>query len=293
MPLAIALGVDPVINIVSTTKMDYGEDEFDCAGGIRGKPVEMVRCKTIDLDVPANAEIIIEGNLSLDPKDATTEGPFAEWMGYYEEPMMLPQLHVTAITHRKDPLYATCIVGHPKNDGEVIRFPVIQANNYNKLKRVVAGFRDFVAPWNTRGYKVVVQIDKRYPGWGMQAALAALSTSQGFASANIAIAISDDIDPWDQDQVDWAIATRVDPAIDVVILPSAGVYPLNPAASKRVAIDGETGYTEFSFIGKMAIDATKKLASENRRATGISVVPDYQSLDLVRRNWKSYGLPGS
>ena len=206
--------------------------------------------------------------------------------------MTLPQFHVTAITHRKDPLYATCIVGHAKNDGEVIRFPVIQANNYNNLKRVVAGFRDFVAPWNTRGYKVVVQIDKRYPGWGMQAALAALSTSQGFASTNKAIAVSEDIDPWDQDQVDWAIATRVDPAIDVVILPPAGVYPLNPAASKRMAIDDETGYTEFSFIGRMAIDATKKLASENRRATGTSVVPDYQSLELVRKNWKSYGLPG-
>ncbi len=292
MPLAIALGVDPVINIVSTTKMSFGEDEFDCAGGIRGKPVEMVRCKTIDLDVPASAEIIIEGNLDLNPEDASIEGPFAEWMGYYEEPMILPQLHVTAITHRKDPLYATCIVGHAKNDGEVIRFPVIQANNYNNLKRIVAGFRDFVAPWNTRGYKVVVQVEKRYPGWGMQAALAALSTSQGFASANIAIAVSEDIDPWDQDQVDWAIATRVDPAIDVVILPPTGVYPLNPAASKRVDIDDETGYTEFSFVGKMAIDATKKLASENRRATGISVVPDYQSLEFVRRNWKNYGLPG-
>ena len=292
MPLAIALGVDPVIDIVSTTKMSFGDDEFDLAGGIKGKPVAMVPCQTIDLDVPANAEIIIEGNLGLDPADATTEGPFAEWMGYYEEPMVLPRFHVTAITHRKDPLYATCIVGHAKNDGEVIRFPVIQANNYNNLKRIVAGFRDFVAPWNTRGYKVVVQIEKRYPGWGMQAALAALTTSQGFASANIAVAVSEDTDPWDQDQVDWAIATRVDPALDVVILPPAGVYPLNPAASKRVDVDAQTGFTEFSFVGKMAIDATRKLSSENRRATGTAIVPDYRSLELVKRNWASYGLSG-
>lgn len=290
MPLAIALGVDPVINIVSATKLGFGDDEFDLAGGIRGKPVEMVRCKTVDLDVPAGAEIVIEGELDLDPEHASLEGPFAEWMGYYEEPMTLPALHVTAITHRRDPLYATCIVGHAKNDGEVIRFPVIQANNYNNLKRIVAGFREFVAPWSTRGYKVVVQVDKRYPGWGMQAALAALSTSQGFASANIAVAVSEDIDPWDQEQVDWAIATRVDPARDVVILPQAGVYPLNPAASKRVDIDDATGYTEFSFVGKMAIDATKKLASENRRPSGTVVTPDDKSLELVKKNWKSYGL---
>ncbi len=146
MPLAIALGVDPVINIVSATKTNFGDDEFDLAGAIKGEPVEMVHCETIDLDVPANAEIIIEGNLDLDPESASTEGPFAEWMGYYEEPMTLPQLHVTAITHRKDPSYVTCIVGHAKNDGEVIRFPVIQANNYNNLKRIVAGFSDLVAP---------------------------------------------------------------------------------------------------------------------------------------------------
>lgn len=291
MPLAIALGADPVLNIVSSTKMGFGDDEFDCVGCIKGRPVEMVRCKTIDLDVPANAEIIIEGNLDLDPAAGSLEGPFAEWMGYYEEPMVLPEFHVTAITHRKDPLYATCVVGHAMNDGEVIRFPASQANNYNNLKRNVAGFREFVAPASSRGFKHVVQIDKRYPGWGMQAALAALTTSQGFASVNIAVAVSEDTDPWDQDQVDWAIATRVDPALDVVILPQAGVYPLNPAGSSRPDIDDVTGYTEFAHIGKMAIDATKKLASENRRPTGTPVVPDHQALEFIKKNWESFGLP--
>ena len=292
MPLAIALGADPVLNILSATKMaSFADDEFDCVGGIRGEPVEMVHCRTIDLDVPSNSEIIIEGELDLDPGKASLEGTFAEWMGYYEEPMFLPELHVTAITHRKDLRYVTCIVGHAKNDGEVIRFPVIQANNYNNLKRIVAGFRDFVAPWNTRGYKVVVQVEKRYPGWGMQAALAALNTGQGFAAANIAIAVSEDIDPWDQDRVDWSIATRVDPAKDVIILPPVGVYPLNPAASKRVNNDPVTGYTEYSYIGKMAIDATKKLASENRRPSSIPVLPDEKSLESVRKNWADFGLP--
>ncbi|RJX23260.1 MAG: UbiD family decarboxylase [Dethiobacter sp.] len=291
IPLAIALGVDPVINIVSTTKMaSFADDEFELAGGLRGEPVEMVKCKTIDLVVPAYAEIVLEGELDIDPKNARIEGPFAEWMGYYEEPMMLPQFNVTAITTRKDPFYQGCILGHPNNEGEMIRMPAIQANNYNILKRTVVGFREFWAPHKSRGYKVVVQISKRFPGWGKQAALAALSTGQGMAAANYAVVVDDDIDIFDQEAVDWAIATRMDPAKDVIIIPEMGVYPLNPAASGREDINPETGYTEFSYIGKMAIDATKKIASENRRSTGASVLPDEDALAKVKTNWESYGL---
>ena len=292
MPLAIALGVDPVINIVSTTKMgSFMDDEFELAGGIRGEPVEMVTCKTIDLNVPAYAEIILEGELDIDPKHARREGPFAEWMGYYEEPMMLPQFHITAITHRKNPIYQTCILGHPNNEGEMMRMPVIQANNYNVLKRSVVGFRDFWAPHKSRGYKVVVQINKRYPGWGKQAALAALATGQGMAAANYAVVVDEDIDIFDQEAVDWAIATRVDPAKDVTIIPEMGVYPLNPAASSRIEVDEKSGYTEFSFIGKMGIDATKKWKSESRRPTGEVVLPDPKALEMVRKHWDEYGIP--
>ncbi|MDO9535346.1 MAG: UbiD family decarboxylase [Bacillota bacterium] len=291
MPLAIALGVDPVINIVSTTKMaSYVDDEFELAGGLRGEPVEMVKCKTIDLLVPSHAEIVLEGELNIDPANARIEGPFAEWMGYYEEPMMLPQFHVTAITTRKDPVYQGCILGHPNNEGEMIRMPAIQANNFNVLKRTVVGFREFWAPHKSRGYKVVVQISKRFPGWGKQAGLAALSSGQGMAAANYAVVVDEDIDIFDQEAVDWAIATRMDPAKDVIIIPEMGVYPLNPAASGREDVNPETGYTEFSYIGKMAIDATKKLASENRRPSGTPVLPDEDALAKIRANWDSYGL---
>lgn len=291
MPVAIALGVDPVINIVSTTKMaSFADDEFELAGGLRGEPVEMVRAKTVDLLVPATAEIILEGELDIDPAHARQEGPFAEWMGYYEEPMMLPQFHVTAITMRRDPIYQACILGHPNNEGEMIRMPVIQANNYNVLKRTVVGFREFWAPHKSRGYKVVVQISKRFPGWGKQAGLQAISTGQGMAAANYVVVVDEDIDIFDQEQVDWAIATRMDPAEDVIILPKVGVYPLNPAASARVDVDPVTGYTEYSYIGKMVIDATKKLPSENRRPTTTPVKPDREALEKVKAAWEQYGL---
>ncbi|MBS4024487.1 MAG: UbiD family decarboxylase [Clostridia bacterium] len=291
IPLAIALGVDPVINIMSTTKMaSFIDNEFELAGALRGAPVEMTQCKTIDLQVPAWAEIVIEGELDITPEGARLEGPFAEWMGYYEEPMMLPTFHVTAITTRKNPHYQSCILGHPNNEGEMIRMPAIQANNYNVLKRTVVGFREFWAPHKSRGYKVVVQISKRFPGWGMQAGLAALTTGQGMAAANYSVVVDEDINIFDQEEVDWAIATRVDPAKDVIILPVTGVYPLNPAASGRLDVDPVSGYTEFSYCGKMSIDATKKIAAENRRPTGEPVKPDQEALNKVRKDWAKYGL---
>jgi 4-hydroxy-3-polyprenylbenzoate decarboxylase len=290
LPVAIAVGLDPVINMVSCTKMEsFMDDEFALAGALRGDAVEMVKCKTVDLEVPAHAELILEGELDLDPAHAKLEGSFGEWMGYYEEPMMLPVFRVTAITHRKDWIYQMCTLGHERSDGDLWKIPFLQANNYNNLKRTVIGFRDYYAPISSRGYKAVVQIEKRYPGWGKQAILAYLGSGQGMAAANYVVVVDTDIDIYNQDMVDWAIATRVDPAKDVIIIPEVGVYPLNPAASRRSESD-VTGYTEFGFIGKMGIDATKKMALENRRPTGIPVKPDPQALEKVRKKWRSYGL---
>ena len=290
MPVAIAVGLDPVINIVSWTKMEsFMDDEFALAGALRGEAVEMVKCKTVDLEVPAYAELILEGELDLDPAHVKVEGSFGEWMGYFEEPMKLPVFHVTAITHRKDWIYQMCTLGHERSDGDLPKIPFIQANNYNYLKRAVIGFRDYYAPISSRGYKAVVQIEKRYPGWGKQAILAYLGSGQGMAAANYVVVVDTDIDIYNQDMVDWAIATRMDPAKDVIIIPEVGVYPLNPAASRRSESD-VTGFTEFGFIGKMGIDATKKTALENRRPTGIPIKPDPDALQKIRSLWKELGL---
>ncbi|MEE9418128.1 MAG: UbiD family decarboxylase [Desulfatiglandaceae bacterium] len=290
IPVAVAVGLDPVINMVACTKMgSFMDDEFALAGSLRGEAVEMVKCKTIDLDVPAHAELVLEGELDIDPGHAKLEGSFGEWMGYFEEPMLCPVFRVKAITHRKDWIYQMCTLGHERSDGDLWKIPMLQANNYNYLKRAVIGFRDYYAPISSRGFKAVVQIEKRYPGWGKQAILAYLGSGQGFAAANYVVVVDTDIDIYDQEMVDWAIATRMDPARDVIIIPEVGVYPLNPAASRRSESD-ESGFSEFAYIGKMGIDATKKMALENRRPTGTPVQPDLEALERVRKNWASYGL---
>jgi 4-hydroxy-3-polyprenylbenzoate decarboxylase len=290
LPVAVAVGLDPVINMMACTKMgSFMDDEFALAGALRGEPVEMVKCKTIDLDVPAHAELILEGELDLDSDSCKWEGSFGEWMGYFEESMLCPVFNVTAITHRKDWIYQMCTLGHERSDGDLWKIPMLQANNYNFLKRAVIGFRDYYAPISSRGFKAVVQIEKRFPGWGKQAILAYLGSGQGFVAANYVVVVDTDIDIYNQEMVDWAIATRMDPARDVMIIPEVGVYPLNPAASRRSESE-LSGFTEFAFIGKMGIDATKKTALENRRPTGTPVQPDHETLERVRQNWASYGV---
>jgi len=277
---------------VATTKLEsYVDDEFEFAGALRGEPVEMTKAKTADLEVPAHAEIILEGEIDFAPEHAKSEGPFGEWMGYYEEPMMLPTFHLKCLTSRKNPFYQVCLLGRDDSEGEEMLHPLVQANSYNYLKKTVLGFRDFWTPIAGRGYQAVVQIRKLAPEWAKQALLAALSSPHATALINWVVVVDEDIDIYSADSVNFAISTRCDPVRDVLILPEIGVYPLNPAASRRDSQYASTAFTEFSFISKMGIDATKKLPTEHRRPTGERVWPDHDAWQKVKTQWKDYGLP--
>ncbi|MBI4318583.1 MAG: UbiD family decarboxylase [Chloroflexi bacterium] len=290
LPVAIVCGLDPTIYLAGTTKMGHvGDDEFAFAGALRGEPVELVRCETIDVDVPATAEIVIEGELRHD--EPTREGPFGEWMEYYEEQMITPTFHVACITHRRDAIYQSCSVGHQYGENEIIRTIPLQSNFYNELKERVIGFRDCLIPLEGRGYKAIVQIHKRYPGWAKQAIYAAFGTGYGTASVNQVTVVDEDIDIYDPLRVDFAEATRVDPQRDVVMLPPMGVYPLNPSARARYEAES-TGLTEFAWCSKMGVDATKKFAVEGRKTAEL-VHPPEETLERVRQNWQQYFGKGS
>ncbi|MCL5958269.1 MAG: UbiD family decarboxylase [Chloroflexi bacterium] len=285
MPVAIVCGADPTVYLAGTTKMGHvGDDEFALAGALGGAPVELVKCETVDVDVPATSELVIEGKLFWN--EPTREGPFGEWMEYYEEEMITPTFHVTCVTHRQDAIYQTCSVGHQYGENEVIRTIPLQANFFNELKDRVIGFRDCYIPLEGRGYKAIVQIQKRYPGWGRQAIYAAFGTGYGTASVNQVTVVDEDIDIFDPLRMDFAEATRVDPERDVVILPAMGVYPLNPSARGRQEGE-ETGLTEFALCSKMGVDATKKFASEGRKTAELVHPPD-EMLQHVRNNWEQY-----
>ncbi|RLA95972.1 MAG: hypothetical protein DRG83_17905, partial [Deltaproteobacteria bacterium] len=290
LEVAIVIGMHPAIYFAATTKMaSVTEDEYEFAGALMGKPIKLVKCETIDVDVPADAEIVIEGRLYH--TEPMQEGPYGEWMGYYEERMITPTYHVTCITHRRDPIYVTSSMGHQYGEGEVFRYLPIQSNLYNVLKETVIGFRDAYLPLEGRGYKAVVQIKKRYPGWGKQAIYATFAAGYACSSVNWVTVVDEDIDIYNPAEVYFAEATRVDPEIDVIIFPAQGVYPLNPAARARIEAKdlGHTAnFTEFAWCSKIGIDATKKYADELRRPTPERVMPDLGVLRKVRQNWEKY-----
>ena len=290
MDCAVALGASPAIYIAAGTKIPLKDNEFEFASALQGgEPVQLVKCETVDIDVPANSEIILEGEISL--VERKEEGPFGEWMGYFEEAMQLPTFKVKCITHRKNPLYLMTNVGHPFSDGEKIRMMPSIANFTRMARERVTGCVDAWLPETGFNYTAIIAIKKRYPGWGKTAIYQAFSLPFVASSANCVIIVDDDIDPSNLDEVIWSLSTRVDPAFDVILTPPIGGYALNPAANNRFYRDISTKSTDIVMCSKMGIDATLKMEGEERqRPMSIPVKPDEVMLKKVQGKWKEYGF---
>jgi 4-hydroxy-3-polyprenylbenzoate decarboxylase len=292
IPCAVAIGTDPALYVTAVTKIPLGESEFAFASALRdGNPIEVVKCETVDLEVPATAEIVLEGEISI--AERKMEGPFGEWMGYFEEGMLLSVFNVTCITHRKNPLYLTTIEGPDMGDAEILRMiPQISTFTVQARERIT-GFVDGWLPPSGRNYTAFISIRKRYPGWGKVAIYQAFSMPYIASSANCVIVTDDDIDITNPDEIIWALSTRVDPHEDVILTSPIGGYPLNPAGSVRPVEFPLTGRTDITMVSKMGIDATLKWQGEGSRTRPAArvVKPKEDVLEKVRANWKKYGLP--
>ncbi|RJR43962.1 MAG: UbiD family decarboxylase [Desulfobacteraceae bacterium] len=290
MPCAVAIGADPSLYIAAVTKLRFNEDEFAFASALRdGAPIDMVKCETIDMEVPASSEIVLEGEIAFNR--GKMEGPFGEWMGYFEEGMLLPVFEVKCITHRRNPLYLMTIEGPQMGDAEILRMIPQIATFTVQAKERITGFVDGWLPPAGRNYSAFISIKKRYPGWGKTAIYQAFSMPYIASSANLVIVTDDDIDVTNPDDVVWALSTRVDPYQDVIITPPIGGYPLNPAGSVRPVEFPNTGLTDITFASKIGIDATLKWQGEGRtRPTAQPVKPREEILQRVIAKWNDYGL---
>jgi len=288
---AVAIGFPPVLHLAAAMKMpEVGRySEFRYAGALTGKPIDLVKCETVDLEVPATSEIVLEGKLAIE--DVRLEGPFAEWMGYSQEALYNPTFKVKCITHREKPVYVSAISAHRYSEVQIL-YSIPWINWYNQMKRAIAGFRDADIPLECRNYVAVIQIKKRQPGWGKQAIHTALGSGFGMGTLNCVIVVDEDIDIYDWNQVLFALGTRVDPELDVTIIPGTGVGALNPAARARIIRDPTSGYTNFAICSKIGIDATCKMKEEpgRERSTPNVVKPLPDSLSKVREKWDAYGL---
>lgn len=291
IPCTVAIGADPAVIVAAATKLRLGQNELAFASALRGgEPIEVVKCVTNDLVVPASSEIVLEGNIIL--KERQKEGPLAEFTGYFQEPMIVFTFEVKCVTHRKSPIYIMTTEGHKHGETEFLRLIPQMASFHQQCKERISAFRNSYLPSAGRGCIAVISISKRLPGWGKEAIFQAASIPYVASAVNVIIVVDDDINPADIDDVLWAVSTRVDPQRDVLILPQIAGIPSNPAAPIRPDAYPPAGVTDISVGSKLAIDATLKLGPEEGRfRPKLKVVqPIPELIEKVKVNWKEYGF---
>lgn len=277
LEVAIAIGVDPLIIMAAATPLPVDLSEWLFAGLYGKSGVKLARCKTVDLEVPADSEFVLEGTIT--PGEVGVDGPAGDHMGYYgPQKDTAPLLRFHCMTHRKNPIYLTTFSGRPPKEDAMMAIALNRI--YTPiLRQQVPEIVDFFLPMEALSYKAaIISIDKSYPGQARRAALAFWSALPQFTYTKFVIVVDKDINIRDPRAVVWAMTSKVDPARDVFILPE------NPFDSLDFA-------TEKKGLGsRMGIDATTKVYPETDRAWGEPLTPDPDTAAMVDRRWAEYGL---
>ena len=279
LPAAAVIGADPGTILAAVTPVPDTLSEYQFAGLLRGQKVELVRAKTVPLEVPAEAEIVIEGHVSLD--DYRDEGPFGDHTGYYNAVEPFPVFTVSAITMRRDPIYLSTYTGRPPDEPSILG----EALNEVFIPLLVQQFPEIVDFWlppEGCSYRIaVVSIKKSYAGHAKRVMMAVWSYLRQFMYTKWVIVVDDDIDARDWKDVMWAVSTRMDPARDITIVENTPIDYLDFASP------------EPGLGAKIGLDATTKIGPETSRSWGRRIRMADEVVEQVTSKWDSYGLPGS
>lgn len=231
MPVALVIGTDPVLFLVSSTLFPLVESEYEVAGALRDSPVELVKCETSDLLVPATAEIVVEGEITSG--EFEREGPFGEYTGYYSAKDENPKeyIKVKAITHRNNPILWGTTVGKPTTDTHMVMGLNRTASLWNDLMNMkIPGIKGVYGPPASAGRMLaIISVQQMYPGHSTQVGLAAFATVTGNYGLKTVIVVDDDIDPENMDQVMYALSFRYQPDRGTQILSRGRSTPLDPS----------------------------------------------------------------
>ncbi len=279
MPLAAVIGADPGTMLAAVTPVPDTLSEYQFAGLLRGKKVSLVDCKTVPLKALAEAEIVLEGHVSL--SEEADEGPFGDHTGYYNSVEQFPVFTVSAITMRKDPIYLSTFTGRPPDEPSVLG----EALNEVFIPLMTQQFPeiiDFWLPPEACSYRVaVVSIKKAYAGHAKRVMMAVWSFLRQFMYTKFVIVVDEDINAREWNDVIWALSTNVDPVRDVTMIEHTPIDYLDFASP-------ETGLGS-----KMGMDATAKIGSETHREWGRKIRMSDDIIHEVTKKWESYGLPGT
>ena len=263
LPVAIAIGLDTAARLAGATwgsLIPFGFDEISIAGALRGEPYEMVPCETVEVMVPARAEIVIEGEIL--PRLRKTEGPFAEFTGTYGDVWENPVLKVTTVTHRINPIYQDLLTFTPEHH-LILAIPY-EPVVYQAIKTFVPGVQAVhVTPSSCGKFHAVVSIKKEHEGDGKDAILAGLYSIRDIKLVTV---VDDDVDPYNPRDVEWAVSTRFQADRDLVVISGAKGNELDPSCP------------QLALTAKMGIDATKPM--DRRERFEKIRIPEFEKIDL-------------
>jgi 4-hydroxy-3-polyprenylbenzoate decarboxylase len=277
MEVAVAIGAEPATALAGVLPAPPGLDEMMLAGFLRKAPVEMVRCATVDLEVPAESEIVLEGY--VDPEDLRTEGPFGDHTGFYSLEGKYPAFHVTCVTHRREPLYLTTIVGRPPQEDFYMGYAV-ERLFLPLMQMVHPEIVDVSMP--AEGIftnLIVVAIRKSYPGHARKIMQAIWSMGQAMLT-KVVVVVDDDVDVQNPSEVAWKALCAIDPERDVE-------FVLGPVDTLEHASRMQ------DYGSKMGIDATRKWPEEGfARPWPDEIKMEERVRARVDAMWGKLGLPG-
>jgi 4-hydroxy-3-polyprenylbenzoate decarboxylase len=274
--VAIVIGADPATVFSAVAPVPEGLDKFLFAGITRKKGIDLVKCRTIDVEVPATAEIVLEGY--VDPSELNVEGPFGDHTGYYTPPEPFPTFTLTGIMMRKNPIYLTTVVGKPILEDAYIG-KVIERSFLPLVRLFQPEVVDFSMPpagW-FQGL-AIVSIKKRYPGQAKKVMMGLWGMGQ-LSLTKILILVDQDVNVHDMNDVIWAVTTRADPKRDTMLIDNVPTDTLDPASPL------------LNLGSKMGIDATKKMKEEGyERPIQEEALPNESTVSLVTKKWNEYGF---
>jgi 4-hydroxy-3-polyprenylbenzoate decarboxylase len=279
LPAAAVIGADPGTILAAVTPVPDTLSEYQFAGLLRGERVDLVPCRTQPLAVPAEAEIVLEGTVSLE--DYADEGPYGDHTGYYNAVEKFPVFTVSAITMRRQPIYLSTFTGRPPDEPSVLG-EALNEVFVPLLKQQFPEIVDFWLPPEGCSYRIaVVTIKKAYPGHAKRVMMGIWSFLRQFMYTKWIIVLDDDIDARNWKDVMWAISTRMDPVRDVTLVEGTPIDYLDFASP------------ESGLGGKIGLDATNKWPPETKREWGRKIRMDQAVVDTVTEKWPRLGLPGS
>ena len=275
-PLAVALGADPATILGAVTPVPDSLSEYQFAGLLRGAKTEIVKCLSHNLQVPASAEIVLEGYIH--PDETALEGPFGDHTGYYNEQETFPVFTVERITMRRDPIYHSTYTGKPPDEPAILGVALNEVF-VPLLQKQFTEIVDFYLPPEGCSYRMaVVSMKKQYAGHAKRVMFGVWSFLRQFMYTKFIIVTDDDVNIRDWKEVIWAITTRVDPARDTLIVENTPIDYLDFASP----VSG--------LGGKMGLDATNKWPGETNREWGTPIVMEASVKARVDEIWEDLGL---